>query len=104
MVLWPTQLVDLGLSSSPAGTYHGTNSGQGTWFDFAQQIFNLVGADANRIIPVSSSEHPRPAKHPSYSIFSHDAWDKTYLKPMRDWKIALTEAMPAIILAVKAEE
>ena len=98
------QLVDLGLSSSPAGTYHGTNSGQGTWFDFAQQIFNLVGADANRIIPVSSSEHPRPAKRPSYSIFSHDAWDKTYFKPMRDWKIALTEAMPAIILAVKAEE
>ena len=98
------QLVDLGLSSSPAGTYHGTNSGQGTWFDFAQQIFNLVGADANRIIPVSSSEHPRPAKRPSYSIFSHDAWDKTSLKPMRDWKIALTEAMPAIISAVKAEE
>ena len=98
------QLVDLGLSSSPAGTYHGTNSGQGTWFDFAQQIFNLVGADANRIIPVSSSEHPRPAKRPSYSIFSHDAWDKTSIKPMRDWTIALTEAMPAIISAVKAEE
>jgi hypothetical protein len=33
----------------------------------------------------------------------HDAWAKTAIKPMRDWKIALAEAMPAIISAVKAE-
>jgi dTDP-4-dehydrorhamnose reductase len=98
------QIVDLGLSSSHSGTYHGTNSGQGTWFDFAQQIFNLAGADVNRVIPVSSSEYPRPAKRPSYSVLSHDAWDKTSLKPMRDWRIALAEAMPAIVSVVKAEE
>jgi dTDP-4-dehydrorhamnose reductase len=98
------QIVDLGLSSSPAGAYHGTNSGQGTWFDFAKEIFNLAGADANRVIPVSSSEFPRAAKRPSYSVLSHDAWDKTSLKPMRDWRIALAEAMPAIVSVVKAEE
>jgi dTDP-4-dehydrorhamnose reductase len=34
-----TQLVELGLSNSPVGIYHGTNSGQSTWFDFAQEIF-----------------------------------------------------------------
>ena len=98
------QIVDLGLSNSPVGTYHGTNSGQGTWFDFAKEIFNLVGADATRVIPVSSSEYSRPAKRPSYSVLSHDAWDKTSLKPMRDWRIALAEAMPAIVSVVKAEE
>ena len=98
------QLVDLGQSFSPPGTYHGTNSGQGTWFDFAQEIFNLVGVDKNRVIPVPSSEYPRPAKRPSYSVLSHDAWDKTSLKPMRDWRIALAEAMPAIITAVIEEQ
>jgi dTDP-4-dehydrorhamnose reductase len=98
------QLVEIGLSNSPAGIYHGTNSGQATWFAFAQEIFRLAGADSNRVVGASSSEYPRPAKRPSYSVLSHDAWDKTSLKPMRDWRIALAEAMPAIVSAVKAEE
>ena len=98
------QLVELGLSTSPAGIYHGTNSGQATWFEFAQEIFRLAGADVERVIPVSSSEYPRPAKRPAYSVLSHDAWAKTSVKPMRGWRIALAEAMPAIISAVKAEE
>jgi dTDP-4-dehydrorhamnose reductase len=97
------QLVELSLSSLPAGVYHGTNSGQATWFEFAQEIFKLSGADVNRVIPVSSSEYLRPAKRPSYSVLSHDSWATTSIKPMRDWRIALIEAMPAIISAVKAQ-
>jgi dTDP-4-dehydrorhamnose reductase len=97
------QLVELGLTNSPAGLYHGTNSGEATWFDFAQEIFKLAGADTNRVVPVSSSEYPRPAKRPSYSVLSHDGWTKTTIQPMRDWRIALKVAMPAIIAAVKAE-
>jgi dTDP-4-dehydrorhamnose reductase len=98
------QLVELGQSNLPAGVYHGTNSGQGTWFEFAQEIFKLAGADTNRVVPVSSSEYPRPAKRPSYSVLSHDGLTKTAFQPMRDWRIAIKEAMPAIISAVKAEE
>jgi len=97
------QLVELGLSNSPAGIYHGTNSGQATWFEFAQEIFKLAGADVSRVAPVFSSEYPRPARRPSYSVLSHDAWAKTKVEPMRDWRIALAEAIPAIISAVKAE-
>ena len=98
------QLVELGLSASPAGVYHGTNSGQATWFEFAREIFKLAGADVVRVIPVSSSEYPRPAKRPAYSVLSHESWVKTSVKPMRDWRIALAEAMPAIISAVWEEE
>jgi dTDP-4-dehydrorhamnose reductase len=98
------QLVDLGLSDAPAGIYHGTNSGQATRFEFAQEIFKLAGADARRVVPVSSSEYFTPAKRPAYSVLSHKAWAKTSIKPMRDWRIALAEAMPAIISAVEAED
>lgn len=97
------QLVELSLLSTPAGIYHGTNSGQVTWFEFAREIFKLSGADVNRVIPVSSSEYLRPATRPSYSVLSHDSWAKTAIKPMRDWRIALTEAMPAIISVVNAQ-
>jgi dTDP-4-dehydrorhamnose reductase len=97
-------IVELGLSTTPSGIYHGTNSGQATWFEFAQEIFKLAGADVGRVTPVSSTEYPRPAKRPSYSVLSHDAWASTSVKPMRDWRIALAEAMPAIVSAVRAEE
>ena len=97
-------LVELGLSTSPVGIYHGTNSGQATWFEFAQEIFKLAGADVGRVIPVSSNEYPRPAKRPSYSVLSHDAWANTSVKPLKDWRIALADSMPAIISVVEAEE
>jgi dTDP-4-dehydrorhamnose reductase len=97
------QIVELGLGVAPVGIYHGTNGGQASWFEFAQEIFSLAGADINRVVPVSSSEYPRPAKRPSYSVLSHEEWSKTSIAPMRDWKIALASVMPAIISTVKAE-
>jgi dTDP-4-dehydrorhamnose reductase len=97
------QLVQLGLSNSSPGIYHGTNSGEATWFTFAQEIFKLMGADSSRVIPVSSSEYPGKAKRPSYSVLSHDSWSKTSVQPMRDWQIAIQNALPAIISSIEAE-
>jgi dTDP-4-dehydrorhamnose reductase len=97
------QIIELVLSEAPAGIYHGTNSGQATWFEFAQAIFSFAGADVSRVIPVSTSGFPRPAKRPTYSVLGHDAWADTSVPVMRNWKIALEEAMPAIISSVKAE-
>ena len=97
------QIIALVFSGAPAGIYHGTNSGQATWFEFAQEIFSWVDADISRVIPVSNSEFLRPAKRPTYSVLGHDAWAGTSVPVMRNWKIALEEAMPAIISAVKAK-
>ena len=97
------QIVELVLSDAPAGIYHGTNSGQATWFEFAQAIFSIAGADVSRVIPVSTTEFPRPAKRPAYSVLSHYTWAGTSVPEMKNWKIALEEAMSAIISAVKAE-
>jgi len=97
------QVIELVLSDAPAGIYHGTNSGQTTWFEFAQAIFAIAGGDVSRVIPVSTTEFPRAAKRPAYSVLGHDSWAGTSVPVMRNWKIALEEAMPAIISAVKAE-
>jgi dTDP-4-dehydrorhamnose reductase len=98
------QIVELVFSDAPVGIYHGTNSGQATWFEFAREIFKLAGADISRVIPVSSSEYQRPAKRPSNSVLGHDAWANTAVPVMRNWQIALAEAMPSIISAVKTEQ
>lgn len=97
------QIVELVLSGAPIGIYHGTNSGQATWFEFAREIFKLSGADVSRVIPILSSENPRPAKRPTYSVLGHNAWADTTVPVMQKWQSALAEAMPAIISALNAE-
>jgi len=94
----------------PFGIYHATNSGQASWFDFAQEIFTLCGGDVSvdRVVRTDSTSFVRPAKRPAYSVLGHDAWSAigmngNSVKPMRDWKIALQESIPGIIAAVKAE-
>ena len=97
------QIVESIQKKIPFGVYHGTNSGQASWFEFAQEIFRLVGADVSRVKPVGSDAFPRPAKRPVYSVLGHGKWIESGVDEMRDWKISLAEAMPAIVSAVKAE-
>ena len=99
----PTSATDLALqivlsikSKLPIGTYHATNSGEASWFDFAKEIYRLSGLPSERIIPFSSSDFARPASRPKYSVLDHSCWNAigaegTRLNPMRDWKIALRE-------------
>jgi len=105
------QIVDSILAELPFGTYHATNSGQGSWFDFAQEIFKLCGPEASieRVIPVSSKEFPRPAKRPTFSVLAHKKWGNVVgargqgVAPMRDWRSALKESVPDIIFVARAE-
>lgn len=86
------QLVLLADSDAPAGVYHGTNSGQGSWFDFARATFQEAGLDPAKVEPTDSSQFIRPAPRPAYSVLGHDAWSRAGLDPMRDWRAALHDA------------
>jgi len=57
---------------SVQGVYHAVNSGETTWFGFAQEFlrrFAAVRPDVKlaRLVPVSSSEYPTPARRPANS-------------------------------------
>lgn len=82
-------------SDAPAGIYHGTNSGSGTWFDLARAVFEDAGLDPARVLPTDSTAFVRPAPRPAYSVLSHDAWVKAGLEPMRHWRDALRAARAA---------
>ncbi len=86
------QIVALLDAGAPAGTYHGTNSGQASWYDFARAIFTAAGLDPERVKPTDSSSFVRPAPRPSYSVLAHDSWGLAGMKPMRAWTDALTDA------------
>lgn len=88
------QTVDAG---APAGTYHGTASGQTTWFDLARAVFAAAGADPERVRPTTSEAFVRPAPRPAYSVLGHDAWERAGLAPMRAWDEALAQAAPVVL-------
>jgi dTDP-4-dehydrorhamnose reductase len=74
------------------GTYHGTNSGEVSWYDFTREIFRLAGADPDRVLPTTSAEFVRPAPRPAYSVLGHDRWIEQGLPEMRPWQEALAAA------------
>ncbi|MHA7987267.1 dTDP-4-dehydrorhamnose reductase [Rathayibacter sp. CAU 1779] len=86
------QLVHLIDSEAPAGIYHGTASGETTWFGLARAAFQRSGLDPARVQPTTSDAFVRPAPRPAYSVLGHDAWQAAGLPVMRDWRDALADA------------
>ena len=91
------QLILLGESDAQPGIYHGTNSGQVSWFGFTRRIFELIGADPQRVQPTTTEAFPRPAPRPAYSVLGHERWAAQGLPEMRAWDEALAEAVPLIV-------
>ncbi len=89
------QIVELGTSGAPYGIYHGTASGQTTWYELAREAFRLAGLDPSRVRPVSSDAFPRPARRPAYSVLGHDRWRAFGIAPQPSWEIQLKEAFAA---------
>ncbi|MCS6554952.1 dTDP-4-dehydrorhamnose reductase [Curtobacterium flaccumfaciens] len=89
------RIVELVDGDAPAGIYHGTNAGQGSWFDFTQAIYRELGLDPERVLPTDSAAFVRPAPRPAYSVLGHDGWSRAGLGPMRDWRDALHAAVAA---------
>jgi len=74
------------------GTVHISNSGSCSWFKFAKAIFEEKGMDV-KVLPVPSSEFPRPAKRPANSRLDCGRYAGIAGKPLRDWRDALKEYM-----------
>jgi len=99
----PTSTVDLArvifrlLASDAYGTYHATCQGQGSWYKFACEIFRRVGKDVE-VVPVATTEFPRPAKRPVHSVLDNYMLRMTVGDPMREWQDALQEYIVESIL------
>ena len=86
------QIVLLLDSDAPFGIYHGTSSGQGSWFDLAQGVFELGGLNPANVKPIHSASLVRPAPRPANSVLGHSAWSDAGIEPIRDWREALVDA------------
>ncbi|RCG31865.1 dTDP-4-dehydrorhamnose reductase [Sphaerisporangium album] len=93
------RLVELARADAPPGVYHGTASGEATWYDLAREVFTLLGADPGRVLPTGRATFARPAARPAYSVLGHGRWAEAGMPPLRHWRDALRAAWPSMIAA-----
>jgi dTDP-4-dehydrorhamnose reductase len=83
------------LDAGGRGTFHGTDGGQCTWFEFASAAVAEAGL-ACRVEPCSSAEYPSPARRPSYSVLDLSRTD-ALIGPRRSWQESLAAVVPRIV-------
>lgn len=84
----PTYALDLAnaimtiLEKPQVGTFHFSNEGVCSWYDFTQMIAKIAGNKDCDIQPCYSSEYPSPVTRPAYSVL-----DKRTIKETFDVKV-----------------
>lgn len=96
-------IIDIVSAHAPFGVYHGTNSGEASWCDFARDIFRLSGSGEHLVSAVDSSEYPTRAVRPRNSVLGHDRTRLNGLTEMRHWSAALAASVRAIIDVIDEE-
>jgi dTDP-4-dehydrorhamnose reductase len=92
----PTSAADLAaatiqlLSSDAYGTYHWTNSGSCSWFQFAEEIFRQAGMTV-RCEPISTAQYGARAMRPHFSVLSTAAYERLDFSKPRPWLEALAD-------------
>ncbi len=74
-----------------SGTYHLTNSGVASWYDFAVAIFDRASSlgfplQVQTIIPITTAEYPTPAVRPNYSVLSNQKLTKVLNYTLPHWQ------------------
>jgi dTDP-4-dehydrorhamnose reductase len=77
------------------GIYHITNSGQCSWYEFAKTIFEELGMDV-QVNPCTSSDFPRPAPRPAYSVLRNMSLNIEGIKGLRSWECSLKDFIKTI--------
>lgn len=68
------------------GTYHYSNEGVISWYDFTKAIHRLAGITTCHVKPLHTADYPTAAKRPHYSVL-----DKTKIKTTYDIEIPYWE-------------
>lgn len=98
----PTYTLDLAnsilelVSTEKYGVYHVSNSGSCSWFEFAQAIFKEAELEV-QVNPCSTSDFPRSADRPAYSVLEHMAIKLNQFSPLRPWEEGLSAFIKSYI-------
>lgn len=89
------------------GTYHLTNEGQASWFDFASEIFRIArmaGGPSPSLRPITTAEYPTPARRPAYSVLDTSKFRRTFGFGLPHWQASLARCLALELGAGRAQE
>lgn len=72
------------------GTFHMTNSGECSWYEFAAEILRLIGQPM-ALSRISQADRPLPARRPPYSVLAHERLREAGLPSPQPWQAALSQ-------------
>ncbi len=72
------------------GTFHITNRGTCSWYDFATEILRQTGL-STPVVPITSDQYPQKARRPRYSVLDNYHLRLLGADDMRHWQEALTD-------------
>lgn len=72
------------------GTYHVTNEGYCSWYEFSKEIFKQAGLEV-KVEAVDSNEFPVKALRPKNSRLSKSSLDQAGFTRLRTWQDALSD-------------
>ena len=73
---------------SYSATYHYSNEGVASWYDFAVAIMELAGLPC-RVVPIESSAYPQAALRPPYSVLNKSAIKREWGVEIPHWRASL---------------
>jgi dTDP-4-dehydrorhamnose reductase len=71
------------------GTYHYSNEGVCSWYDFACEIARLSGNNECEIKPCTTEEYPTKAQRPRYSVLDKSKFIATFGVQIPEWRESL---------------
>jgi dTDP-4-dehydrorhamnose reductase len=77
------------------GTYHYSNEGEISWYEFAREIFNIKGFGI-KVQPVSSDQFKTAAKRPKYSKLDLGKTQRLLGADLKLWKTSLSKCVQRI--------
>ncbi len=75
------------------GTYHYSNEGVCSWYDFTKMIAEFAGNTGCDIQPCHSDEFPSPVKRPSYSVLDKTKYKDTFNARVPYWTDSLKKCI-----------
>jgi dTDP-4-dehydrorhamnose reductase len=102
----PTSAVDLAaavlrlIDTDAEGIFHFSNSGQASWFEFAEEIVGVLrergeALRVRSVRPVTSLDVPRPAVRPAYSVLDTSKYERATGSRPAPWREALRTFLDA---------
>ena len=85
------------LTNPIAGTYHYSNEGVCSWFDFAKTIAEIARRTKCEILPCHSDEFPSPVKRPAYSVLDKTKIKTTFGLSIPYWTDSLRRCISALV-------